>query len=84
MIQKALLAPVLVMCLIQIISSALFTYIFPFVASCERPYVQNSDWTVLLSMDVDERDVPVYAGWADSMVSLVDVLGLPIVSLAIR
>jgi len=33
MIKKALLAPVLTMCFVQIISTALITYIFPFVAS---------------------------------------------------
>jgi hypothetical protein len=32
-------------------------------------------------MGVDEREVPIYAGWADSMVSIADVVGLPIVSL---
>jgi hypothetical protein len=31
-------------------------------------------------MNVDEREVPIYAGWADSMVSIADVVGLPIVS----
>lgn len=31
-------------------------------------------------MDVHERDVPIYAGWADSMISIADVIGLPIVS----
>jgi hypothetical protein len=30
-------------------------------------------------MNVDEREVPIYAGWADSMVSIADVIGLPIV-----
>jgi len=33
-------------------------------------------------MDVPERDVPIYAGWADSMISIADVIGLPIVSFA--
>jgi hypothetical protein len=32
-------------------------------------------------MDVDEREVPIYAGWADSMISIADVIALPIVSL---
>jgi MFS family permease len=33
-------------------------------------------------MDVDEREVPIYAGWADSMISIADVIALPIVSFA--
>jgi hypothetical protein len=35
MIKRTLLAPVLTMCFVQIISTALITYIFPFVASCK-------------------------------------------------
>ena len=32
-------------------------------------------------MNVHERDVPIYAGWADSMISIADIIGLPIASL---
>jgi len=32
-------------------------------------------------MNVDEHEVPIYAGWADSIISIADVIGLPIVSL---
>lgn len=31
-------------------------------------------------MNVPEREVPIWAGWADSMISVADVMGLPIVS----
>jgi hypothetical protein len=31
-------------------------------------------------MNIDERKVPVYAGWADSTISIADIICLPIVS----
>jgi len=30
-------------------------------------------------MKIDEREVPVYAGWADSTISIADIICLPIV-----
>lgn len=66
MIKKSLLAPVLTLCFVQVISTALITFIFPFVAS------------LLLSMKIDEREVPIYAGWADSTISIADIICLPI------
>jgi hypothetical protein len=32
-------------------------------------------------MKIDEREVPVYAGWADSTISIADIICLPIVRL---
>jgi hypothetical protein len=30
-------------------------------------------------MKIDEREVPIYAGWADSTISIADIICLPIV-----
>jgi hypothetical protein len=53
MIKKSLLAPVLTMCFVQIISTALITYIFPFVASCKS--VLMSSLTNSLAVDECRR-----------------------------
>jgi hypothetical protein len=53
MIKKSLLAPVLTMCFVQIISTALITYIFPFVASCKS--VLMSSLTRSLAIDECRR-----------------------------
>jgi hypothetical protein len=51
MIRKSLLAPVLTMCFVQIISTALITYIFPFVASRK-----SALWLILMgSLTFDGR-----------------------------
>jgi hypothetical protein len=31
-------------------------------------------------MDIEEREVPIYAGWADSTISIADIIFLPLVS----
>ena len=36
---------------------------------------------MLLSMDVPESEVPVYAGWADSAISVTIIACLPLVSI---
>jgi len=81
MIKKTLVAPVLTLCFVQVISTALVTYIFPFVASrkpVSRTRQDRADLPVLLSMDIEEREVPIYAGWADSTISIADVICLPL------
>jgi MFS family permease len=83
MIKKTLIAPVLTLCFVQVISTALVTYIFPFVAACKpRKWTHETytDLLVLLSMDIEEREVPIYAGWADSTISIADIIFLPLVS----
>jgi hypothetical protein len=84
MIPKSILPAVITLCLVKGIGNARVTHIFPFIAACEYCRLSSSLWTHvldLLDIGVPPKDVPVYAGIAEALISIGDLIFMPLVSL---
>lgn len=87
MVKKQILPAVLTLCFVKAIGNARVTHIFPFIASC-MSHSNLACWNQLtsedlLSIGVPPKDVPVYAGLAEALISIGDLVFMPLVSLGI-
>lgn len=87
--KREILLPTLALCAVQCLIIALVTHIFPFIAACKStsvsPCMLRAKLTtaVLLSLNVQPSDVARYSGLAESLISIGDLVFLPLVSIDI-